>query len=71
MTQALKLTVQYKGGEKQVTIPAGLPIMLLEAGDRAMLVAGARLTVSAVRSGDGTLTSTSITVGKNGAVPPP
>ena len=69
--QALKLTVQYQGGEKHVTIPAGLPIMVLEPGDRAMLVPGAHLTVSATRSDDGGMTTASITAGKNGAVPPP
>ena len=69
--QARKLTVQYKGGEKQVTIPAGLPIMLLEPGDRSMLVPGAHLTVTATRSDDGGMTSASITAGKNGTVPPP
>ena len=69
-TQTGKLTVQYKGGEKQVTVPVGLPIMLLEPGDRALLVPGTHLVVSATRSDDGGLTATSITTGKGGTMPP-
>ena len=68
--QTGKLTVQYKGGEKQVNVPAGLPIMLLEPADRALLVPGTHLVVTATRSDDGGLTATSITVGKNGTMPP-
>lgn len=70
-SQAGKLRVHYPGGEKQVAVPPGLSVTLLEAGDRAMLVPGAHVTVTATRADDGTMTAASITAGKNGAVPPP
>ncbi|MEO8858344.1 MAG: DUF5666 domain-containing protein [Burkholderiaceae bacterium] len=70
-TQSHKLTVQYPGGEKQVVVPAGLAIMVLDQGDRAMLVPGTHITAVAKRLDDGTLQATSITAGKNGVVPPP
>ena len=70
-SQVGKLTVQYPGGEKQVTVPPGLAVTLLEAGERALLLPGVHVTVIATRADDGTMTAASITAGKNGTVPPP
>lgn len=69
--QSQRLTVQYPGGEKQVNVPAGLAIMVLEQGERGMLLPGTHITAVARRMDDGSLEATSITAGKNGTVPPP
>ncbi len=70
-TQTRKLTVQYPGGDKQVVVPSGLPIMMLESIQRSALVPGVHVTVTATRIADGEWTTNSITMGKNGTVPPP
>ncbi len=69
-TQARHITVQYPGGNKQVIVPAGLPIMLLEAAERSKLVPGAHLIVTATRLDGAGWIANSITVGKDGSVPP-
>jgi hypothetical protein len=67
--EAMKLT--YKGGEQTVVIPAGTPIMMMERGDRSLLVPGAHIVVTTRKQLDGTLTSDRLIVGKDGFVPPP
>jgi hypothetical protein len=67
-TRTMKLT--YKGGEKTVAIPSDTPIVMVEPGDRSLLVAGAHVVVNAARQADGTLLSDRVTVGKGGLVPP-
>ncbi len=69
-TQTRKLSVQYPGGEKQVLVPPGLPIMMMESIQHSALVPGVHVTVTATRLGDGEWTTNSITMGKNGTVPP-
>ncbi|MDR3412663.1 MAG: hypothetical protein P4L87_17255 [Formivibrio sp.] len=68
--QQRRLTLQYKGGEKVVTLGADVPVVMLEPGDRSMLVPGAHIVVNVVRQDDGSLTTDRITIGKNGMVPP-
>jgi hypothetical protein len=41
-----------------------------EPGDRAMVVPGAHLLVTATKQPDGSLTASRVAVGKNGLVPP-
>ena len=64
------LTVRYKGGEKTILVPPGVPVVTFAPGDRATLVAGAHVIVSAQRDDDGTLSAKSLLVGQNGLVPP-
>ena len=64
------MTLKYKDGEKAVVVPAGAPIVTLEPGERAMLMPGAHVIVSATPRPDGALTASRVTVGKNGLVPP-
>ena len=68
--QARRMTLKYKDGEKTVVVPAGAPIVTLEPGERAMLVRGAHVIVSATPRPDGSLTASRVTVGKNGLIPP-
>ena len=67
---ARRITLTYKGGEKTVVVGDKVPVVMVEPGDRSMLVPGAHIIVTASRQPDGTLTSSRISVGKNGLVPP-
>ncbi|MDB5989031.1 MAG: hypothetical protein JWQ10_434 [Herbaspirillum sp.] len=64
------LTVNYKGGEKKILVPEDVPIVNIEAGDRSMLVAGAKVVLRASKNPDGSMTAQSVNVGKNGVTPP-
>lgn len=64
------LTLQYKGGKQKVFVPPGTPVVKNVAGDRSMLKPGAGVFIPSVRSADGTLTATRITVGIGGIMPP-
>ena len=64
------VTLKYKGGEKKMVIPAGVPIVRYEIGDRGDLKPGAAFTIlSAVKKSDGTYETNRVNVGRNGAVP--
>ena len=64
------LTLKYKGGEKKIVVPEDVPIVNIEAGDRSLLVVGAKVVVRARKNPDGSLTAVSISAGKNGVAPP-
>lgn len=65
-----RMTLKYKDGEKTVVVPPEAPIVTFEPGERAMLVPGAHIIVTATRQSDGTLTAAGVAVGKDGLVPP-
>jgi hypothetical protein len=67
--QPLRMTVQYKGGEKTVVIPDSVQIMTQESGDRSMLVPGTHIVAYVARQPDGTLVSERVSIGKNGYAP--
>jgi hypothetical protein len=69
-TDGRTLTLDYKGGEKTVVVPAGAPIITYEPGSGAALTAGAHVIVTATRNPDETLTAGHVGVGKDGLVPP-
>lgn len=69
-TGARRLTLEYKGGSQTLVVPPGTPIVTFEPGDRAMVVAGAHIIVTAAKQPDGSLTAGRVAVGKNGLVPP-
>jgi Domain of unknown function (DUF5666) len=64
------ITITYKGGEKRVVVPDDVPIVTYEPADRTALTPGANLLINGTRGPDGTVTARSISVGKNGLVPP-
>lgn len=64
------MTITYKGGEKRVVIPDDVPIVTYEPADRSALTVGANVLVNGRRAADGTVTASSVSVGKNGLVPP-
>lgn len=65
-----RLTLQYKGGEKIVTLGAEVPIVFLEPADRSMLAPGAHVVLTASAQDNGSLRTERISVGKDGTVPP-
>ena len=65
-----RMTLQYKDGEKTIVVPADAPIVTFEPGERAMLVPGAHVLLTAAKQPDGSLTAARVVVGKNGLVPP-
>ena len=65
----LRMTVQYKGGEKTVVVPDTVQITTQETGDRSMLVPGTHIVAYVARQPDGTLVSERMSIGKNGYAP--
>jgi hypothetical protein len=64
------VTLQYKDGEKKVSIPSGIPIVLYVPGEVAELKPGAKIFISAAnKQPDGTLQAARVNVGR-GAAPP-
>jgi len=64
------MTVTYKGGEKQIVVPADIPVVDLEPGTRALLTPGARVVVLGPKGADGTVAGKLVIAGENGVVPP-
>jgi hypothetical protein len=64
------LTVQYKGGEKQILVTEGTVVVSYAPADKSELKAGAPVFVAAARLPDGSLTAPRVNVGLNGQVPP-
>jgi len=69
-TGGRRMLLKYKDGEKWVVVPPDAPIVTFEPGDRAMVVPGAHVLITATKQPDGTLTAARVAVGKNGLVPP-
>jgi hypothetical protein len=64
------MTVQYKGGEKKVLVPADAAVVSYAPAERSELKPGAQVFVNAERQSDGSLTAPRVNVGLNGQVPP-
>ena len=65
------ITVQYKGGEKQVLVTPRTSVVTFEPASRAELKPGAPVFINAAeRQPDGTYTAPRVNVGLNGQVPP-
>ncbi len=69
-TRGRRVTLKYKDGEKTLLVPETVPIVTFEPGDRAMLIPGAHILLTATQQPDGSLTAARVVVGKNGLVPP-
>jgi hypothetical protein len=65
-----RMTLRYKDGEKVIVVPASVPIVTFEPGERTMMKPGAHVLLTATRQPDGSLTATRVAVGKDGLVPP-
>lgn len=53
--QSLTLRVAYKGGDSRITVPPDVTVTQMRPGNRALLRAGARVTIFAQRGADGRL----------------
>jgi hypothetical protein len=64
------LTVSYKGGEKKLAVPDGIPIVTFGTATKADLKPGATVFVPAKRGADGALSADTVVVGTNRVNPP-
>lgn len=65
------LTVKYRDGEKKLVVTPETVVVAFAPGDKADLVPGTGIFVSAARKRpDGTLETSRLTYGKNGLMPP-
>lgn len=65
-TDGRSLTVKYKDGEKTVTVPPDVPVVAFDVGTPSELSPGAHVVINATKAADGALSTTRVTVGKNG-----
>ncbi|MET0279389.1 MAG: hypothetical protein ABW198_13745 [Pseudorhodoplanes sp.] len=64
------IMVKYKDGEKKIIVPPGAPIVTYVPGDKAELVAGAKIIIiAAMPQPDGTFSAARVNVGR-GITPP-
>jgi hypothetical protein len=63
------MTLRYKDGEKTIAVPEGIPVVTLKPADRSLLVAGAKVIVTA-QMRNGVATALRATAGRNGFAPP-
>ena len=64
------VTVNYKGGEKKIDIPANVPVVTLVPSASAEIHAGEAVFVPSERTPDGALHAGAVLFGKDGVVPP-
>ena len=64
------ITIAYDGGEKNVVVPPDTPIVTYAPADLSALVRGAHVNIFAQKNAAGTLSAASVSVGKDGLVPP-
>ena len=65
-----ELTLSYKDGSQRVVVPANIPVVTAQAGDRALLVVGEYAYIAATIGADGKITAQRIQVTKDGVRPP-
>ena len=64
------VTVTYKGGEKQIAIPADVPVVALVPSAKGDLAPGESVFVPTEKQADGSLVGGAVLFGKDGVVPP-
>ncbi len=64
------LSLTYKGGTKEIVVPADVPIVTFKPADRSLLVAGAPVFLGATTAADGSLSASRVVTGRNGNAPP-
>jgi hypothetical protein len=64
------MTVQYKGGEKKITVPEDVPIVHLSPGDISKVMVGSHVVAVTAKNADGSLKAVALIAGQNGTVPP-
>ena len=69
-TDEVTLTLTYKGEERVIVVPRGIPVMTTDVGNPSLLVPGAHVIVYGAMNPDGRLAAERISVGKDGYLPP-
>jgi len=64
-----QLRLSYKGGEKTVIVPPGVPVVTFRPGSEALLTPGAKVLVNAQEL-NGVPTALRVMAGRNGFAPP-
>ena len=67
--QGRQLKLSYKDGDKTLFVPEGTPVVTFKPADRTLLVAGAKVIVSAEMR-EGRPTALRVLAGRNGYAPP-
>jgi len=65
-----ELTLAYKEGTQRVVVPADIPIVTSQAGDRSLLVVGEYAFIAATVAADGKITAQRLQISKDGVRPP-
>ena len=65
-----ELTLSYKDGAQRVVVPASIPIVTAQDGDRSLLVVGEYALFAIAPSTDGKLVTTRVQITKDGVRPP-
>ncbi len=65
-----ELTLSYKDGTQRVVVPANIPIVAAQPGDRSLLVVGEYAFIAASVAADGKMTALRLQVTKDGVKPP-
>jgi hypothetical protein len=69
-TSGRELTLAYKGGSVKVRVPPDVPVVTPSPASLADLKPGATVFLSAMRAADGSLSTSRVTVSKDGVAPP-
>jgi len=64
-----ELTLSYKEGTQRVVVPASIPIVTSQAGDRSLLVVGEYVLIAATIA-EGKMTAQRLQISKDGVRPP-
>ena len=64
------ITVQYKGGEKQILVPENAVVVSYTPTEKSELKPGAPVFINATRAADGSLSAPRVNVGLRGQIPP-
>lgn len=65
-----ELTLSYKDGAQRVVVPANIPVVMPQDGDRSLLVVGEYAFIAVTAGADGKLTATRLQITKDGVRPP-
>jgi hypothetical protein len=68
--QGRTMTVNYKGGDKQIDVPDDTPIVAMAPADKSIIKSGAHVIVLGDKGADGTVSAGALVVGVNGVTPP-
>src|SRR5215470_3858782 len=64
------LTLKYKDGQKELDVPAEVPIVTLAPADPSLLRPGTAVFIPATKAADGSLAASRVIAGKDGVAPP-